>query len=79
MNTLYKTPKLVTHKHNASPYRGEWVIYNFENNAYLACHEVRQLCGEKKTVETVTLKSLADAQEFSIYLGAYGWQKVWEL
>ncbi|MFM7434822.1 MAG: hypothetical protein ACKO1Q_02325 [Vulcanococcus sp.] len=77
--TPYRRPRIATLKHRATPYRGEWVIYQAANHQYLACHEVIQLQGERKTVEQVSLASLADAQQFSGYLSTYGWSKDWLL
>ena len=79
MQSVYKNPKIATLKHRATPYRGEWIIYVSENCQYLACHEVEQARGVRKTVEQIALKSLAEAQSFSGYLGAYGWMRVWDL
>jgi hypothetical protein len=73
----YRRPRIATLKHRATPYRGEWVIYEAANHQYLACHEVVQQRGERKTVEQVSLPSLADAQTFSGYLSSYGWSKEW--
>ena len=77
--TPFQRPRIATLKHRATPYRGEWVIYQTANHQFLACHEVPQQRGERKTVEQVPLPSLADAQHFSGYLSAYGWSKDWML
>lgn len=69
--------RIATLRHRATPYRGEWVIYQAPSYHYLACHEVVQMQGVRKTVEQVTLKSLAEAQSFSSYLTAHGWSKDW--
>ena len=79
MAMLYKRPRIATLKHRETPYRGEWVIYQYANHEYTACHEVDQMKEGRKTVESVALKSLAEAQAFSGYLSGYGWSKVWEL
>lgn len=79
MCSAYKTPKIATLQHRATPYRGEWVIYAAENLEYVARHEVLEPRGERKIVESIALRSLAEAQTFTGYLGAYGWVKVWDL
>lgn len=78
-HSIYKSRRIATLKHRATPYRGEWVIDAADNLEYIARHEVESSPGRRKTVETVALKSLAEAQTFSGYLGAYGWIKVWDL
>lgn len=79
MNQVYLPPKIATLKHTSTPYRGEWIIYQFANREYKAIHEVPQQNGERKAVESVSLASIAEAQSFSGYLGSYGWQRVWDL
>ena len=78
MATLYKNPRIATLIHKQTPYRGEWVIYQYHDHNYGACHEVEQSHGERKVVETLKLKSLAEAQAFSIYLGSHGWGRLWQ-
>ena len=78
MATLYKKPRIATLIHKQTPYRGEWVIYQYHDHNYGACHEVEQSHGERKVVETLKLKSLAEAQAFSIYLGSHGWSRLWQ-
>ena len=79
MHSIYQHPRIATLKHRATPYRGEWVIDAADNLDYVAHHEVEESQGTRKTVESVPLKSLAEAQTFSGHLGAYGWVKVWDL
>ena len=78
MATLYKNPRIATLIHKQTPYRGEWVIYQYHYHNYGACHEVEQSHGERKVVETLKLKSLAEAQAFYIYLGSHGWSRLWQ-
>ena len=78
MATLYKNPRIATLIHKQTPYRGEWVIYQYHDHNYGACHEVEQSHGERKVVENLKLKSLAEAQAFSIYLGSHGWSRLWQ-
>lgn len=73
---IYLTPKIATLKNRATPYRGEWIIYQYANREYRAIHEVPQLNGERKAGESVSLSTLSDAQTFSSYLSSHGWQKV---
>lgn len=75
MDSIYRTPRLATLHHRATPYRGEWIIYQYANREYRAIHEVPQLNGERKAVESVSLSSLAHAQSFSGYLACHGWQR----
>ncbi len=79
MESVYRTPKLAILQNPSAPYRGEWVIYHYANREYTAVHEVQQLEGVKKTVESISLKSLADAQSFFGYLSSRGWIKTWTL
>jgi hypothetical protein len=76
---VYLTPKIATLQNRATPYRGEWVIYQFANREYKAVHEVPQLNGERKAVESISLSTLSDAQTFSGYLSSHGWQRIWDL
>jgi hypothetical protein len=78
MNPIYLPPKIATLQHSATPYRGEWIIYQHANHEYKAVHEVPQLDGHRKAVESIALASLADAQSFSGYLGSYGWRRAQE-
>lgn len=78
MATLYKNPRIATLIHKQTPYRGEWVIYQYHDQNYGACHEVVQSHGERKVVESLKLKSLAEAQAFSIYLSSHGWSRLWQ-
>jgi hypothetical protein len=78
MATLYKNRRIATLIHKQTPYRGEWLIYQYHDHNYRACHEVEQSHGERKVVETLKLKSLAEAQAFSIYLGSHGWSRLWQ-
>jgi hypothetical protein len=73
---IYLTPKIATLKNRATPYRGEWIIYQYANREYRAIHEVPQLNGERKAGDSVSLSTLSDAQTFSSYLSSHGWQKV---
>jgi len=73
------TPKIATLQIRATPYRGEWIIYQYANREYIAVHEVPQLNGERKAVESVSLSTLSDAQTFSSYLSSHGWHRVWDL
>ncbi len=79
VNSIYLIPRIATLKNRATPYRGEWVIYQFANREYKAVHEVQQLNGERKDVESLSFSTLSDAQQFSGYLGSHGWQRVWDL
>ena len=79
MDTIYRTPKIATLQHRCTPYRGEWIIYQFANDGYKAVHEVPQQNGERKAVESISLASLADAQSFTGFLGSRGWHRIWEL
>lgn len=67
-NGIYLTPKIATLQIRATPYRDEWIIYQYANQEYRAVHEVPQLNGERKAVESV-----------SSYLSSHGWQKVGNL
>ena len=78
MAILYKNPRIATLIHKQTPYRGEWVIYQYQDHHYGARHEVEQFHGERKVVESLKLKSLAEAQAFSIYLSSHGWSRVWQ-
>ncbi len=76
---VYLTPRIATLQNRAAPYRGEWVIYQFANREYKAVHEVPQLNGERKAVESISLSTLSDAQTFSGYLSSHGWQRILDL
>ena len=76
---IYLTPKIATLQNRATPYRGEWIIYQYANREYRAIHEVPQLNGERKAVESLSLSTLSDTQIFSSYLSSHGWQKVGDL
>jgi hypothetical protein len=78
MTTQYRTPRLATLIHQATPYRGEWIILQNADRQYTARHEVEQAHGERKVVELISLKSLSEAQAFSIYLSTHGWSQQWQ-
>ena len=73
---IYLAPKIATLQIRATPYRGEWIIYQYAHREYRAVHEVPHLNGERKAVESVSLSTLCDVQTFSSYLSSHGWQKV---
>ena len=73
MTTQVRNPRLATMIHQATPYRGEWIIVQDADRHYIAKHEVKQAQGDRKLVERIPLKSLAEAQAFSIYLSSHGW------
>jgi len=75
MRTLFKSPKIVTLRHPTTPYRGEWVIYQSSHSEYTACHEIIKEHGNRSTIETFHLRSLAEVNEFSYRLCSYGWSK----
>lgn len=58
MATLYKKPRIATLIHKQTPYRGEWVIYQYRNHNYGTCHELEQSHGERK-VPTSALRIVA--------------------
>lgn len=76
---VFLTPKIATLQNRATPYRGEWIIYQFASREYKAVHEVPQLNGERKVVESISLSTLSDAQILSGYLSSRGWQRIWDL
>jgi hypothetical protein len=77
MTTQVRNPRLATMIHQATPYRGEWIIVQDADRHYIAKHEVKQAQGDRKLVERIPLKSLAEAQAFSIYLSSHGWSHQW--
>ncbi len=79
MATLYRNPRIATLVHKQTPYRGQWIIYHDPDHQYQACHEVEQQHGERRIVESLTLRSLAEAQAFSGYLISYGWSRLWQI
>lgn len=79
MAMLYRNPRIATLVHKQTPYRGQWIIYHDTDHQYQACHEVEQQHGEWRIVESLTLKSLVEAQAFSINLRSYGWSRLWQV
>jgi hypothetical protein len=77
MTTQVRNPRLATMIHQATPYRGEWIIVQDADRHYIAKHEVKQAQGDRKLVERIPLNSLAEAQAFSIYLSSHGWSHQW--
>lgn len=79
MNRQYRTPRVATLIHQATPYRGEWVIIENADRHYIARHEVEQAHGERKVIELIPLESLSEAQAFTIYLSTHGWSRQWQM
>lgn len=79
IDEIYMTPKIATLQIHATPYRGEWIIYQYANREYKAVHEVPQLNGERKGVESVSLSTLSNVRTFSSYLSSHGWHMDWNL
>lgn len=79
MTTIYKNPRIATLVNKQAPYRGRWIIYQCQDLLYDACHEVEENHGSVKIVERLSLSSLADAQQFALYLSSYGWSRLWDL
>ena len=75
MTTQYQNPLLATMVHQETPYRGQWSIVKETSLQYVARHEVEQPQGQRKLVEHLSLKSLAEAEAFSIYLCSHGWSR----
>jgi hypothetical protein len=73
MTTQYQNPLLTIMVHQETPYRGQWIIVKDTSLQYIDRHEVEQHQGERKLVERISLKSLAEAEAFSTYLCSHGW------
>ena len=78
MATPCRDPRIATLVHKQTPYRGRWIIYHDTDHQYQACHEVEQQHGERRIIESLKLRSLAEAQAFSVYLSSYGWSRLWQ-
>ncbi len=79
MTSINRTPRIATLVNKQAPYRGRWIISQSPDLAYDASHEVEQNHGSVKVVEQLSLRSLADAQQFTAYLSSYGWSRLWEI